>query len=75
MNRSGIDPRMIASGVQRVRSNHFVANEVRSKLKHDRSSIIKVFIRKNKLDVTLNDEIMACQENLARLRVMNKLQI
>lgn len=73
MNRLGIDKRLICSGIPRVRSVNFVANEARSKITVDRRSIVNSFIKRNKLDVTLNDEIMACQEKLARLRVMNKL--
>lgn len=60
-------------GTRRVKTGNFVANEARSKITVDRRSIVQAFIRRNKLDVTLNDEIMACQEKLARLRVMNKL--
>lgn len=73
MNRLGIDKRLIASGTQCVKSDKFLAHEVRSKITVDRKTIVESFIRRNHLDKTINDEIMACQEKLAKLRIMNKL--
>ena len=73
MNRTGVYKRMIFSGSQRKRSDNFVACEARSKLITDRSSIINSFIKRNKLDITINDKIAHAQYELARLRIMNKI--
>lgn len=61
------------SGTCRVKTGEFVANEVRSKLSFDKSKITASFIKRNHLDITINDEIMACQEKLKKLRIMQKL--
>ena len=73
ISRYGIDKRLIAVGVKRKRSNRFIANEVRSKIKMDRKKIIESYIRCNRLDITLNDKIIACKAQLDKLRILEKL--
>jgi len=73
MNRTGIYNRMIFSGSQRKKSDNFVACEARSKLTTDRTTIVASFVRRNRLDITVNDEIMAVKAKLDKLRIMNKL--
>jgi len=73
MNRLGIDKRLIFAGVHRIKSPDFVANEARSKIFVDRKTITESYIRRNKLDITLNDKIMKCKAELDKLRILNKL--
>lgn len=72
MNRTGIDKRIIFAGSQQKKSDNFVANEVRSKIYVDRSTITRNYIRRNKIDVTINDEIMRVKDLLEKLRLCNK---
>lgn len=72
-NRTGIYKRMIFSGSQRKTSDNFVACEARSIITTDRTAIHESYIRRNKLDITVNDQIMNVKAKLDKLRIMNKL--
>lgn len=69
MNRLDIDKRMIFSGSRQVKSDVFVANEARSRIFEDRRAITASYIRRNKIDITINDELVRVKKLLDKLRI------
>lgn len=55
--RTGIMLDMIFSGTKQKKKNRFVAHEARSKIFMDRRKIREAYIKRNKLDITINDRI------------------